>query len=434
MKVVGIIAEYNPFHNGHAYQIKQAKKLSHADYCIVAMSGNYVQRGIPAITDKFSRAAMALQNGADMVFELPTLWATASAEYFAAAGIALFNALGCVDTVCFGCETLNLPLLTAAAEILATEPELYTEFLSSYLKEGLAFPAAREKALFSYIERTPLVLPDPLHHANTPENDKKKSLSELLASPNNILALEYMKALIRSGSSIQPLPILRKGSGYHALDFDKDFCSATAIRSSLLHEIPLSCNTRQTLSHYLPKETAELLFSPDTCFLSEWDFSSSLYYKLLSEQEDGFTQYADVTLEFSNKIAKNLRYFTDYQSFCNLLKSKDITYARISRMLLHILLNIKATDYQHGKACGYIPYLRPLGFCKEASSLFTSICSHSALPIVTRPAKDILQLDSFARDMLNLDIFSSNLYYGMATQKSGQVGKNEYQQKIVIFS
>ena len=147
MNTIGIIAEYNPFHNGHSYQLKKAKELFHADYVIIAMSGNFVQRGLPAVLDKFSRTEMALKNGADFVFEIPTVFATASAEYFAAAGIGLLDALGCVDAVSFGCETPDLPLMSYVAEILAHEPKDYKTRLHSYLKNGEPFPAAREKAV-----------------------------------------------------------------------------------------------------------------------------------------------------------------------------------------------------------------------------------------------------------------------------------------------
>ncbi len=149
MKTIGIIAEYNPFHNGHAYHIRTAKEAFCADRVIIAMSGNFVQRGAPAITDKFSRTAAALQNGADFVFEIPTVFATASAESFAAAGIALFDALGCVDAVSFGCETPNLTLLSQIADILANEPADYKKSLSAHLKKGEPFPAARERALLA---------------------------------------------------------------------------------------------------------------------------------------------------------------------------------------------------------------------------------------------------------------------------------------------
>ena len=151
MKVVSIIAEYNPFHNGHAYQIKEIKKRTGADYVVIAMSGDFVQRGTPAIIDKYARTKMALSCGVDLVLELPVIWATASAEYFAMAGGTLFEKMGCVDMLCFGAETDNLPLLSVLAEILAEEPEGYRRLLSMYLKEGLAFPVARRKALCAYL-------------------------------------------------------------------------------------------------------------------------------------------------------------------------------------------------------------------------------------------------------------------------------------------
>ena len=158
-----------------------------------------------------------------------------------------------------------------------------------------------------------------------------------------------------------------------------------------------------------------------------------LYYKLLSESETGYTRYADVSTDFSNKIANALRYFTDFQGFCDLLKSKDITHSRISRQLLHILLNIRETDYEIGKKCDYIPYLRLLGFRKSASPLLSVIRKKSSLPILTSPAKDTKKLSPDALAIFQKDVFSSNLYYGMTAQKSGCPQKNEYQRQILTF-
>ena len=419
MKVVGIIAEYNPFHNGHAYQIRRAKELSSADLCIVVMSGNYVQRGVPAVTDKYSRATMALCNGADMVFEIPAIWATASAEYFAYAGITLLDTLGCVDTVCFGCETVDLSLLHTVAEILVNEPDAFCTSLSYYLKKGYAFPKAREAALLSYMKASDMSMKD--------------SPDLLLASPNNILALEYQKALLRRHSDIVPLPIQRTDSGYHSTELTEGFSSASAIRHALLQTAPLSPDDRQALLSAVPKASADHLFADDTTLLSEQDFSSMLYYKLLSESETGYTRYADVSTDFSNKITNALRYFTDFQDFCDLLKSKDITHTRISRQLLHILLNIRETDYEIGKKCDYIPYLRLLGFRKSASPLLSVIRKKSSLPILTSPAKDPKKLSPDALAIFQKDVFSSNLYYGMTAQKSGCPQKNEYQRQILTF-
>ncbi len=339
MKITGIIAEYNPFHNGHAYQIQKAKEQSHADYIVVAMSGNYVQRGAPAILDKFSRTRAALKNGADFVFEIPSLWASASAEYFAAAGISLFHALGCVDTVSFGCETADTALMTKTARLLSIEPPEYASFLSGYLKQGFPFPAAREKAVVSYF-------------AQKKEDVSITALSSLLHEPNNILALEYMKCLIQNNLPITPLPILRQGSGYHDTNTGEDFCSATAIRTCCLKprteesSQELKQINRNAILPYVPEETANLLSHPDTCFLTENDFSAMVYYKLLGEKEKGFAEYADGSFELSNRICRRLSDFRDYESFCKLLKSKEVTYTRISRLLLHILLHHRQSDYE----------------------------------------------------------------------------------------
>lgn len=416
MKAVGIIAEYNPFHNGHTFQIQKARELSHTDCVIIAMSGNFVQRGAPAILDKFSRTAMALAGGADFVFELPVLFATASAEYFAAAGIALFHALGCVDSVCFGAETPDLPMLTAAASILAEEPESYTKTLSDCLKQGLSFPSAREQAVRSCITQTSTI----------------QKLTAILQSPNNILALEYIKALIHQGSSIRPLPIQRRGAGYHIPDFGQEFCSASAIRRLLL-DPPASLDPAKTLKTYLPESAARILLAADTHFMAEQDFSRMLCYKLLSERENGYADYADSSPELSNKILRALGDFTDYPGFCSRLKSKDITYTRISRLLLHILLNLKNADYTSGKSCGFVPYLRLLGFRKKSAPLLREIQKNTSVPLIIRPAKDSQILTPPAADIFQKDLFASDLYYGAQAQKSHIPWKNEYQRGVVVY-
>ena len=216
MKIVGLIAEYNPFHNGHEYHIQKAKEVTGADTVIVVMSGNFVQRGAPAIMPKHLRAKVALKSGASLVLELPVCFATGSAEYFAQGAVALLDSLGCVDALCFGSECGDIQPLTRIAEVLSDEPEEYRALLRASLKEGLPFPSARERALQDYLH-------DP-------------ALSRILASPNNTLGVEYIKALIRQDSTIRPYTILRKDSRYHAdtLEPAGNFSSATAIRRLLL--------------------------------------------------------------------------------------------------------------------------------------------------------------------------------------------------------
>lgn len=227
MNVTGIIAEYNPFHNGHLYQLEKARNDTNADYLIVVMSGDFVQRGAPALIDKYTRAKMALENGADLVLELPVLWSTASAEYFAGAGIALLDRIGVTSAVCFGCETPDQAALLSLARFLAEEPSAYRSALNDALKKGMSYPAARAFAVQTSLS-APLSGDPSILASVTPE------LAEtILASPNNILGLEYCKALFRRNSQIRPVPIARIGSGYHANNLDTSFASATGIRSYL---------------------------------------------------------------------------------------------------------------------------------------------------------------------------------------------------------
>ena len=197
MKITGIIAEYNPFHNGHLYQIKKARELTGADYIIVVMSGNLTQRGTPALIDKYSRAQMALSGGADLVIELPACYATASAEYFAMGAISILNQLGCVDSICFGSENGNIAMLTKIANALVSESEDFVQALKNNLKNGDTYPVARNAALAETISGI-------------------TSYDTILGFPNNILGIEYIKALIRQNSSIKPYTNLRIGADYHS--------------------------------------------------------------------------------------------------------------------------------------------------------------------------------------------------------------------------
>ena len=213
MKIVGLITEYNPFHNGHLYHIEKAKEITGADSVIVVMSGNYVQRGAPAIMPKHLRAEVALEAGVDVLMELPVCYATGSAEYFAAGAISLFERLGCVDSICFGSECGDYGLLARVAHILADEPEGYRQALKDLLKSGMSFPLARQKALKDYLE--------------------DDSLDSVLEQPNNILGIEYIKALYERRSPMKSYTIRRMVSGYHDTELSGSYSSASAIRRLL---------------------------------------------------------------------------------------------------------------------------------------------------------------------------------------------------------
>ena len=195
-KVLGIIAEYNPFHNGHLYHLEQSKKMTSSNYTVAIMSGNFTQRGSTSLIDKWSKAEIAIQCGVDLVIELPVLYAISSAENFAEGAIKTLDSLKVVDYISFGAETSDIDLLDKFAEVLYTEPKEYKTLLSHELKKGLSFPKARENALMMYL------------------NDIRK-YANVLSSPNNILGIEYLKAMKKLKSNLHPISIARYETGYN---------------------------------------------------------------------------------------------------------------------------------------------------------------------------------------------------------------------------
>lgn len=381
MKVTGIIAEYNPFHQGHAYHLSRARELTGADRILVVMGGNFMQRGEPAIIDKYTRTEMALRNGADLVLELPAASATGSAEYFAEGAVELLDASGVVNELCFGSELGELEPLEKAAELLLEEPEDYQELLRTELKKGKTFPEARETALSAFL----------------PEQS-------LLASPNNILAIEYIKALKRRKSSIRPLTIQRLGS-YHGEDgqpagaphtvsgnLPESFASASTIRCqlhTLEKQIVTSCeqptfgSLMTALAKELPPSSFGLLkdvLLADRLVQAE-DFSLPLHYRLMQAKKPlEFSVYLDVSEELSRRIYSLRQEFTGWNAFLDLVRTRQYTRSRVSRALLHILLDIRQEEV--------LPptHLRVLGFRREASDLLSEIKKKSRLPLITKAA------------------------------------------------
>ena len=435
MKVVGIIAEYNPFHNGHAYQIKKVKEELNADYVVVAMSGNFVQRGTPALIDKYARANMALVSGADLIIELPVLWATASAEYFAMAGVTLFEKMGCVNNICFGAETDDLTTLSMLADILIEEPNAYREVLSSYLKEGFSFPTARSKALCDYLMQSNL-------------QSDTAMISSILNEPNNILAIEYLKALKRRNSAIVPHIIKRKGAGYHEESIlPSEDCtpsmptaSATAIRKGLFEHLEASLRTRITsvpphLENTMPEDVLAILneYLTNSTLIFPNDFSPTLCYKLLSANTEDLAKIGDCNADLANRILKNRSGLIKFEQFCELCKSKDVTYTRLSRILTHLFLEIKEEDYSFGKALDYIPYLRIIGFNKAASPLLKELKKNAVVPVISKLANATALLEEDALTILKKDIFASDLYAHISAILTETPFVNEYTRNIVII-
>ena len=400
MKVVGIIAEYNPFHKGHQYHIEQAKDKAGADAAVVIMSGNFVQRGAPAIMPKHMRTEVALQCGASLVLELSTCYATGTAEEFAYGAVSMLHKLGIVDTICFGSECGDIHTLQGLADVLVQEPDAYRKALQENLRKGLSFPAARVAAL----EET---YPD-------------KDFAGILSKPNNILGIEYLKALKRLNSPITPVTITRQGSEYHAETLQELFSSATAIRQaisqnlleSVLEQIPDS-----SISHF--QENYEKCFP-----VFPNDFSLILKYRLLSETKLSIQSYADVSEELANRIYNCINQFESFEQFCELLKTKELTYSRISRALLHILLEIRKSDMKE------IRYARILGFRESDQWLLSEIKKNSSIPLISKLTSQ-KELSEEACEMLHADIRIANLYLSLITDKYKTPFINEYEHPIV---
>ncbi len=414
MKITGIIAEYNPFHNGHAYQIEQVKKNG-ADYVVVVMSGNFLQRGTPALLDKWTRTRMALSAGADLVIELPAVFSTASAQYFARGGVSILDKLGCIDTISFGCESNDMDMIQKLSSFLWKEPDSYKEKLQFYQKEGNSFPKARELALSSELGN---------------------KAAAFASSPNNILALEYSIALLERNANMKIFPLQRQGNGYHEGEVKPGiFPSATAIRKQLEHtdDSDTIHSAMDSLSDYMPKALSLIMKEQAERFLWQDDFSLLLKYKLLSHGNQSFHMYADVSEDLSDKIHKNLRYYRNYTQFCELLKSKELTYSRINRALTHILLTITQDMYDDVKENDYASYARILGFRKEAKELLSEISAHAKIPLISKLADASGLLAPEAMSYLTHDIFCSHVYESVVAQKLDTETKNEYQRQLVIL-
>lgn len=415
MKVVGVIAEYNPFHNGHQYQLKELRRQTNADYIVIAMSGNFLQRGVPAIADKYIRAKMALENGADLVLELPTLWSTASAEYFAHAGVTLLGGTGVISQIGYGVEQYAPVLMHSVCDLVANSPDALSEAIMLAQKQGLSYPAARESAIKIFL---PEFTAEEIHN--------------FLSQPNNILALEYEKAFAdwnrQTDSSLSGFPIKRIGDGYHEADVHSNYASATAIRKIVTEQGFKSLDV-----NLLPGSVYDLICSESIAhrLVSENDFSSALYMRLLSLQKSGYEMFADCTQDLSCKISNELSNFISYRQFCQRLKSKDITYTRISRVLLHILLGITKENYTRAASHSYIAYLRVLGFRQDATPLLSQIKRNASLPLITKvaDAKKLLSEDACA--LLEQDLYAADLYRGIQTIHSGAESPNEFTQQII---
>ena len=435
MKVTGIIAEYNPFHKGHKYQIDYCKKKLNSDYVIVAMSGDYVQRGTPALLPKHVRAEMALRCGADLVLEMPVSVSTASAEAFAMGGVSMLDGLHIVDSLCFGSEYGKVSALMELAEILVEEPEEYRQLLKEFLSNGLSFPSARCQALTEYFRNPHNFTGDDFDGVLTPLLNQ---IVQILNSPNNILGIEYCKALLRLKSNIKPVTLKRQGMGYHETLAETDgsdrfsctdgntFASASAIRELL--KATLTPETISRIASQVPDEISLLLASSlqRNEFLTEDALDPLLSYCILKENADSFCSYLDVSRDLAERIMNRSNELNGFLQAASFLKTKELTQSRIQRALLHIILGIREVP-------ATVPYARVLGFRRESSTLLKEIKDSSSIPLITKLADANSLLDESGRSFLYETVFSSNLYEKLLCQKSGRKFVHEYQKQLVIL-
>lgn len=412
MIVNGIMAEYNPFHNGHVYHINRSKEMTGADYTIIVMSGNFVQRGAPAIIDKQTRTRMALENGADLVIELPAYYSVSSAEYFAKGGVGILDKLGVVNYLCFGSECSDINLLNKFAKILLEEPLEYREYLHRFLRDGMSFPLARNNALVHY---------DP----------SLFDASKLLEAPNNILALEYIKALTKRASKITPVTLAREGSNYHDrfISSNSTKASAQAIREAILS------TPRGDYRPVMPENACSLLEAEleNNRLIDIDDFSGMLYYKLLMEREIGYTAYLDISQELSDRIVNLLPQFVSIKQFADLLKTRDRTYTRITRCLMHILLDISSSALEEYAMVDYVPYAKVLGFRKQSEQLLSEIKMKSSIPLITNLADAKRDLYEEPGKMLRNEIKINEIYLAAQAIKTGQPARSELATPLVIL-
>lgn len=407
-KILGIIAEYNPFHNGHLLHLAKSKEETGAEYSICIMSGNFVQRGNTSIVNKWVKTEMALRSGIDLVLELPTVYAISSAENFAEGAIKLLNSLKIVDTISFGSEHTNIDSLNRISSILYEEPKQYLEFLNSELKKGLSFPKARENAVLLYL------------------NDTK--YSNILNQPNNTLAIEYLKALKKYKSHIMPVSIKREKAFYNSNCIVDEYASATAIRNMIIN------NQFNDIRKVMPRASYDLLvreIENKQFVIDISKFEKEILYAIRRLSTADIKKFPEVTEGLENSIKYAANSCNTLAELINIVKTKRYTQTRIQRILLYILLNITKKDMYISRKT--TPYARILGYSPKGKELISEI--YKANPKITLITSVKNFLDSSNNKtykyMLNKDILATNIY--TLGYENDSVANLDYTKRIITI-
>lgn len=476
MKVLGVIAECNPLHTGHEYLLHTLRRETGADFCVVAMSGDYVQRGEPAFFSKELRTKAALSCGADLVMELPLAVSTGSAAYFAQGAVALLTGLGCVTHLGFGSESGDIDAFLSVGKLLCSEPEAYRAALGRNLKNGMNFPKARRDALEQFLRQkdsgkeADFVArkgkPDqPGNHHKALEEDTIAKMLEILESPNNILGAEYVRALMQQDSSMLPVTVKRRGAGYHdGEDYFRDaavsvyendppvtegglpagglsapeYASASALRK-FFTDFSASQKAETIWEKYIPASCRSLYGNAlrNRHYLTLDDFSLPLFYALQYADKETLIACQDVTPELAERILKFRLQAASCTELCRKLHAKNLTDARIRRSLLHILLRVTKLSVSQQKEATYCLYARILGFRREAGPLLSQIKKQASLPLVAKLADARNTLSSLAFSQLQQSVSASQLYRTTLAFVAGKGNtafpRSEYESGIVVM-
>jgi len=382
MRTVGIIAEYNPLHNGHLYHMEKAKAHANADRCIIVMSGNFVQRGEPACADKFQRAEWAVRAGADLVLELPTVYALSSAERFALGGVRTLLGTGLVTDLSFGCESRDISALQTLSGILTDEPLRFQQYLSQNLRMGKSYPRARYDALAAY--------------------GVGKDMLEALEKPNNILAIEYLRALRHYAPTVRAVAVARAAHEYHDAELTGTLSSATAIRTAL------RTGDRKALDA-MPLYVGGQLLYDEQYPITERHFGPLLLYALRRMDAEAMAQLPDVREGFENVLLRAAKKACTLEQLQQEVKSKRYTLARCKRIVLSAMLNITEKQVLDTVRAADSPYLHVLACSAEGKKMLSEIGRNGTAPLIMRHA-DIARCTPLIQQNLATDELATDIY------------------------